>query len=217
MKKTKFLLVMLTTTGAMTLASQISFAAEADTANSKATVNLEQGNPTGPVDPIDPSVPGGGTGNVGPLTIDNVTPFEFGTHEISSASEIYTTTVTNPNIQVSDRRGKGQGWALEVGLSEFVDTADQAVKLKGASLEIPKGDMKTTTGNVSEKPDNFGISLDADGNDSDILMKADTTKGMGIWEDSLNSGDIKLSVPSGNLVGDYSATLNWSLVDAPTK
>ncbi|MDW5523890.1 WxL domain-containing protein [Carnobacterium maltaromaticum] len=217
MKLTKLVLLTIATTGAMTLASQMSLAAEADKADSKATVTLEQGEVTGPVDPIDPSEPGGETGHEGPLTIDNVTPFEFGTHDISSNSEIYTATATNPNIQVSDRRGTGQGWTLQVGLSTFVETTDNSIVLKGASLSIPKGVMKSTEGNVSEEPINFGITLDADGSGSDILMNADEKTGMGTWVDSLDSENVKLAVPAGNFAGEYSATLNWSLVDAPTK
>lgn len=217
MKLTKLGLVTLAAMGTMTIVNQVSLAAEADKVESKATVTLEQGEVTGPVDPIDPSEPGGETGHEGPLTIDNVTPFEFGTHAISSSSEIYTATATNPNIQVSDRRGTGQGWTLQVGLSTFVETTDNAVVLKGASLSIPQGVMKSTEGNVSEAPANFGFTLDADNSGSDILMNASEKTGMGTWADSLDSENVKLAVPAGNFAGEYSATLNWSLVDAPTK
>lgn len=217
MKLTKLVLVTLVTTGAMTLASQMSLAAEADKADSKATVTLEQGDTTDPVDPIDPSDPGGETGHEGPLTIDNVTPFEFGTQAISSNSEVYAATAKNPNIQVSDRRGTGQGWTLQVGLSTFAESKDNSVVLKGATLAIPKGTMKTTDGNVSEAPENFGFTLDADASGSDVLMNADEKKGMGTWADMLDNSNVKLSVPAGNFAGEYSATINWSLVDAPTK
>lgn len=217
MNLTKLALVTLAATGTMTLSSQISLAENADKVDSKATVKLEQGETTGPVDPIDPSEPGGETGHEGSLTIDNVTPFEFGTHDISSNSETYTATATNPNIQVSDRRGTGQGWTLQVGLSHFIESTDSSVVLKGASLAIPKGIMKTTEGNVSEVPENFDFTLDADGSGSDVLIQANEKTGMGTWMDLLDSENVKLVVPAGNYAGEYSAILNWSLIDAPTK
>jgi len=60
---------------------------------------------TGPTDPIEPSEPGGETGNKGSLTIDNVSPLEFDTHQLSGGAVEYTTTTQNPNVQVTDIRG----------------------------------------------------------------------------------------------------------------
>ncbi|WP_122866107.1 WxL domain-containing protein [Listeria valentina] len=215
--KIKNLVLVTAIAGSAVLASPASqvFAAESNTADSQAFVSLTAGDTTTPVDPIDPSEPGGGTGNTGSLTIDNVTPFEFGTHQISSTSETYTTTSKNPNVQVTDRRGEGQGWTLQVALSEFKDQTDASKVLKGATLTIPKGELKTTAGNVSDTPNNFASTLAADGSGSAIIMQAEEKTGMGTWEDLFNNQEIKLTVPAGNYSGDYSSTLNWSLVDAP--
>ncbi|MBC1292348.1 WxL domain-containing protein [Listeria booriae] len=213
----KLLLTILATTTAIGVGSTTAFAAEADSATSSAHIKLQQGETTGPVDPIDPSEPGGETGNEGPLTIDNVTPFEFGTHDIESATQTYSITAKNANVQVSDRRGEGQGWTLQVALSTFNDKDDASKVLKGATLAIPQGTLKTTEGNVSEEPTNFAVSLAADGQSSATLMQADEKKGMGTWVDAFASEEVQLTVPAGNFSGDYSATLNWSLIDAPTK
>ncbi|MEN2667149.1 WxL domain-containing protein [Listeria aquatica] len=134
---------------------------------------------------------------------------------MSSTSETYTSTAKNPNVQVTDRRGEGQGWTLQVALSEFKDQTDASKVLKGAELTIPKGGLKTTAGNVSDAPNNFASTLAADGSGSAIIMQANEKTGMGTWEDLFNNQEIKLTVPAGNYSGDYSSTLNWSLVDAP--
>lgn len=106
---------------------------------------------------------------------------------------------------------------LQVGLSAFAEAKDKEKVLKGASLTIPQGQMKTTAGNVSVAPNNFGIKLEADGEGAATLMQADEKTGMGSWADVLNSDEVKLTVPAGNFAGEYNATLSWSLVDAPTK
>src|SRR5699024_4539220 len=88
-------------------------------------------NPS-PTDPIEPSTPGGSTGNAGLLTIDNVTPLLFDTHELSSGAVEYVTSSQNPNVQVTDIRGTGVGWSLQVSTSPFVDQTDTNKVLKGA-------------------------------------------------------------------------------------
>ena len=93
-------------------------------------------NPTTPGDgnePATPNNPGDGngttTGDVGPLTIDVVPNFDFGTHAVSSSDATYyataqaysttsttgTTTLFGPNFaQVTDTTGQNQGWTLQV-------------------------------------------------------------------------------------------------------
>lgn len=213
----KLLLAAIIATTTIGAGSTTIWADEADSATSSAHIKLQQGETTGPVDPIDPSEPGGETGNEGPLTIDNVTPFEFGTHDIESATQTYSITAENANVQVSDRRGEGQGWTLQVALSTFNDEDDTSKVLKGATLAIPQGTLKTTEGNVSEEPNNFSVSLAADGQSSATIMQADEKKGMGTWVDAFVSEEVQLTIPSGNFSGNYNATLNWSLIDAPTK
>ncbi|MHC5279396.1 WxL domain-containing protein [Listeria kieliensis] len=220
MKKEKLVVAILGGVAVLSLGAQTSIAA-GDAATSQVQIKLQPGNANKPVDPVvpneDPNDHTGETGNVGLLTIDKVTPFEFGEHELTEDAETFSITAKNPNIQVSDRRGEGQGWALQVGLSAFSDAKDTDKVLKGAELVIPDGHLQTTAGNVSKKPEEFAVKLEADGKGMATLMQADKDSGMGSWADVLDGKDIKLLVPAGNYSGEYSATLNWSLVDAPTK
>lgn len=104
---------------------------------------------TGPTAPIEPSEPGGETGNVGSLTIDYVSPLEFDSHPLASGSVEYTTTTQNPNVQVTDTRGTGAGWTLQVSTSPFIDQTDNTKILKGAVVSLPSGTAVTNPGNVS--------------------------------------------------------------------
>ena len=182
---------MLTTTTLFS-ASMPTFAAE----DWKTVVGSEDGkgatsvahvklNPaTGPPDPIEPSEPGGETGNEGPLTIDNVTPLGFGEHELNGGKVEYTTTSTSPNVQVTDNRGEGQGWTLQVTSTSFQDVNGNKKILKGAVVSLPKGTIKTTAGNVSGEPTPKAVALDIDSPIIQIIMPAEQHKGMGTWVDS---------------------------------
>jgi hypothetical protein len=59
------------------------------------------------------------------------------------------------------------------------------------------------------------LGTDSGTTNPQILMRADVNTGLGTWVDKLDPSSIKISVPSGNLAGDYVSTLTWSLVDAP--
>lgn len=169
-----------------------------------------------PTEPLDPSQPGGETGNKGPLTIDNVTPLEFGEHKLVGGESVFSTTSIKPNVQVTDNRGEGQGWTLQVTSSEFVDVADTKKILKGAVLKIPAGELKTTAGNVSEKPEIKEIQLGTDQSSTDTIMSAQSRSGMGTWVDLFDASQLTVTVPAGNFAGDYVSTLTWTLLDTPT-
>lgn len=46
-------------------------------------------------------------------------------------------------------------------------------------------------------------------------MAANKNNGLGTWMDKFNASEVKLTVPAGNLAGEYVSTLTWSLLDAP--
>jgi len=189
-----------------------SFAATANGATSTGHIQLITGAPTTSVDPIYPNTPDGSTGNIGPLTIDNVSPLEFGSYEVSGQNITATATTTNPNAQVTDARGTGAGWTLQVSSSPFTDGSKT---LNGAILNLPTGTAQTVPGNVSAAPQMNAVSLDTSAGTAINLITAQANQGMGTWVDLMDNSQIKLTVPSGNLAGDYTATLTWTLVDAP--
>lgn len=164
--------------------------------------------------PIDPGG-GGETGNKGQLTIDNVTSLEFSMHTIVNGEVQYATTSTNPNVQVTDNRGVGQGWSLKVTAGAFVDKSNASKTLKGTYLIFPVGTLVTVGGNVSEKPDTHEVKVGTSERSAQVIMDAKEGDGLGTWEDKFDPSRLKIDVPSGNLAGDYSAELTWALEDAP--
>lgn len=193
----------------------------ADDVNPKAeshiNIGIEPGDDsesTNPIDPEDPENPGeGGTGQKGNLTIDNVSNLDFGSFKLSSDSMTLTANkdkTVNPSAQVTDKRGTGAGWNLQVEISDF-ESSDNHV-LKGAQLTLPKGEIKTNNVDNTLAPEVFSLKVN---NEPQTVMSASKDKGLGTWADSFNKEQTELMIPAGNFVGEYAATLTWTLSNAP--
>lgn len=202
--------------GVSPIAAQAAPVTQTAVNTSTADITLEAGDTTTPVDPIFPTVPPGGTGNTGVLTLDNVTPFHFDKHKVVGGTATYSITADSANIQVSDRRGTGAGWKLDVTAATFKDKVDNTKVLKGAQVIIPQGDVVMTAGNTSEKPTASAVTLEAlDGEQSQTLFQAEKDQGMGTWVNQFDPSEVKIVVPGGNFVGEYSSTITWTLGDTP--
>lgn len=167
-------------------------------------------------DPLIPTNPSGKTGNVGELTIDNVSPFVFGTQSLTGKKATFYSTTKDANTQVTDKRGTGAGWTLSVKSSEFVDSKDSSKVLKGALVTIPVGTVSSDDGNSSEKP----VASIASINSTDtIIFKAEEKNGLGSWVNKFdgesNDSKVSIDIPAGSLKGSYVSTITWTLADAP--
>ena len=197
-----------------------------DTAKSKAEVNLikdpnadkEPTKPILPGDKVDPDIDGSklnpGTGHFGPMTIDYVSNLSFGEQKVSAKEETYNLgPINNGDVytQVSDNRATGEGWTLNVKLEdEFKDGANV---LKGAELSYPKGTVASVAGSQATAP---SVSNDVKVNTKDqIVMAAKTGEGVGTWTDKFAKDQVTLKVPGGNIAGNYSAMIVWTLTDTP--
>lgn len=183
-------------------------------ATSYGSLKLEA-NTEGIVPPIKPSVPSGQTGNTGALTIDNVSPLLFGEHKIDGGKAEFATETVAPNVQVSDRRGEGQGWNLQVRMSEFADKTEATKILKGAEITIPAGTVGKSEGNIALPPESNEVVVAGSKDSAQTIFSAKEKTGLGTWTNEFDAAQVKLMVPAGNLKGDYQATLTWSLLDAP--
>lgn len=165
----------------------------------------------GETPPTKPTVPPGGTGNKGVLTLDNVAPLLFNSHKLEGKEQVYTSVVVDSNIQVTDKRGEEAGWHVQVTQTPFVDMVDATKVLKGAKLILPVGTLEET-GNVSLAPEVRGVEVNAV---ASVLMNAAKGSGAGTWTNIFDKDEIKLTVPAGNKTGEYMSTVTWALVDAP--
>jgi hypothetical protein len=201
--------------------ASVANAADKD-ATSTAKIGLQtsdtNNDPSDPiVDPDDDNGPSNDpTGNTGNLRLDYVSNIDFGTQTISSTNKTYTAQKPNKSVlaQITDLRGTGAGWVLQVNYDTDKSFTDGEKTLKGAVLNLPAGEAATTADNVSsaQAPTTNAVSI----NDSaQTIMTAATNQGLGVWGDKMDPTSVTLDVPAGNLAGNYTATLVWTLTDAP--
>ena len=218
MKKTILATLLISTT---ILAGTVAVHADDLSGKSTAKIGLtkqDPDNPVGPIDPIDPddNPPSNDpTGNTGDLRIDYISNIDFGTQTISGKTETYIAEkpASLTESQVSDLRGTGAGWHLQVNYdTEKPGFTSEDKTLSGAELTLPAGTPETVEDNSSAAPATSKVVVN---NDAQNIMSAAANTGLGTWADEMEPGNVTLKVPSGNLVGDYTATLVWTLSDAP--
>ena len=176
----------------------------------------ETDNSTDPIDQDGEDNSNEPTGNTGALRIDYISNIDFGTQKISSDTKRYfaVSPANYVESQVSDLRGNGAGWNLQVSYDSenpgFFNA--DGTELAGAELSLPAGTAKSVADNQSQPAETFAVKVNKEAQN---IMTAAVKAGLGTWEDQMKATSVSLKVPSGNLAGSYSATLVWTLTDAP--
>lgn len=235
MKVSKIVAIGVVSFSTLVGAANTSFAAVASQANSKAAINFTEGSgPVTPVDPTDPATPlepigptdptDPPTGETGPLTLDFVSSVQFGSKEVSSSDQVYSSTSKKPFIQVSDRRGTGAGWKVTAKASKFTNGASES--LPGAVLTFKNGSVVTPGSGTGPTPAQT-ITLNTDGLTESSVVTAEAGTGLGTWltrwlgpnpdvNDGAVNNNVTLQIPGGTAtVGNHEAIVTWTLVDAP--
>ncbi|MGX7244377.1 WxL domain-containing protein [Enterococcus quebecensis] len=190
--------------------------------DSKATFEFKTEDPENPevnppVDKDKPVTPP--TGQKGLLAIDAVSSFNFGSATISGGETKANAAIPageTLGIQVTDKRGTGAGWNVQAKISDFKDKTDDKKILKGATVMIPVGTFITTAGGDTEAaPTASNAQGTVIGTAETQLITAAKDTGLGSWVNDW-AGDVELTIPGGNLVGNYEAAITWTLIDTPT-
>lgn len=191
-------------------------AEEVGARNTEATFGVEAGGsdtgPFDPIKPIDPVVPP----MKGELTLDAASKLNFGSIKLGEGSGTYNAIKEGNSVlgvQVTDSRGKGQGWNLQVKISDFTGKKANNI-LKGASVTIPKGTVETNSADITKMPEASEVKLTSN---ATSVFKAAPDTGMGTWVNLFEGKNEKVSlkVPDGNYVDTYTADITWSLLNAP--
>lgn len=190
--------------------------------SSDATITVNPGAKV-PTTPENPNIPDGTTNQDGPLSIDNVIVFAFEEMNLSGTTQrIPLEAKTAQNIQVTDTRGTGTGWNLQIKQTPLVDSATDH-ELKGAYINLVAGTVVAGNDNVTPEAaptTSANGAVYATKGEFQKIMTAEKDNGMGTWKSFFNqedaTTDIELVVPSGNMVGNYAGTVVWALTDGPT-
>lgn len=248
MKICKYVLVGILVTSILGGGAKNSYAEDdARTTTTGEVTFIQDESETGPLDPSNPDpenpiIPDEPNGTPGPLSIDYVSQFRFGSQFISGRDKTYnvildTVTVSGGGkedrptfVQVTDNRGTNAGWKLQVqqGAQFTAIVDDEAVNLKGAEISMTNSQIITTGDNKAEAPTpNAEIILtpgtdEVPGDLNDVLgAKAD--EGMATWINTfgtIETGEesVTLSVPgisSKAKDAKYTTKLIWVLSDTP--
>ena len=155
--------------------------------------------------------------NGGSLSLVQVATFDFGLQNISSSAADYTATDVDDDIQVSDLRGNGKGWDLNVSLSGFVNT-DNGKELNGAYVTLSGTEIAGVNGTIGTAPTSTStgtLKIDSDSSELPIFV-ADEDAGMGVWGITTELTDATLTVLAGTAyAGAYEANLTWTLQTTP--
>ncbi|MCM3087528.1 WxL domain-containing protein [Bhargavaea ginsengi] len=210
----------------LSLLAAFSITSSVSAATSNATITFTPGagapevldpeNPENPYEPTDPTDTG--TGETGPLTLDYVSSINFGENEIKTTAQKYQSSTLRPFIQVTDRRGTGEGWNVTAQMSNF--TVDEQVTLPGSLLTLSNGSVISTSKSDAPVPNN-PVELNPGGTEVKIVT-ADQNAGLGSWITRWLAGNtesnenVTLEVPAGMATqGNHTAVITWTLTAGP--
>lgn len=167
------------------------------------------------------------TGETGPLTLDYVSSINFGENPIEGGNVTYESTTLRPFIQVTDRRGTGEGWNVTAQAASFSTEIDENTRentLPGSFITFNNGDvispstLETLEAPVLQEP----IELIMGGEASEVVTAAPNT-GLGSWitrwfptNETGTNNNVTLEVPAGAATtGTHTATITWTLTSGP--
>lgn len=232
--KNKLLLSSLTLGATSILLASPIIAAVHQSAESEAKVNFTAPEDVPEIlDPetLEPQTPedGNETNNKGPLSLDFVSNIDFGSHEIPVAAEEYEAVTEKPFIQVTDRRGTGQGWSVSAQASNFEQNGQNT--LNNSTITFSNGESVSPLDGIEAPVVQENIELTTGGESAPVVEAAgrgenesiSNAQGLGTWvirwlkgEANDTNEKVKLSVPQGQAsAGEHTSTITWTLYDGP--
>ncbi|MET3564182.1 hypothetical protein ABID30_003279 [Enterococcus rotai] len=152
-------------------------------------------------------------GNFGLLSSDTL---NFGTFKSGiTTKNIVLGTNQTVGISMEDQRGTKTGWRIQAKTSTFTPNSTTRGKEFTAGIKMPKGTVKSN-GTTSTDLSTFDVTLNSA---LQNVISAPSGKGMNSWTYTLGTTSNPVSlvnIPTTVYVGDYQATLTWSMINAPS-
>jgi len=144
----------------------------------------------------------------GYLTMTGITVNDFTDVQIDGTSG--STFAEMSDFGVTDARGSGGGWNLQIEATQFTRAALPVRTLDGMSLDltglsVSKDDVNSSDAAVIEAHGAAGIDDSA----SHIIAVAETDEGMGSYV--FNPGDFELAYPASVYAGIYTSDVTVTL------
>lgn len=147
------------------------------------------------------------------LALKSLPNIDFGSQQITVSQSNFQAQSVDAPVAVANP-GLDEGYTLSVQAGNFTN-ADQAQTLKGAQLQFATTTaVPTDQSNVSQPPLMQAVTLDANGAAQPLLVAPSGT-GVGEFHAKYTNPQVALSLPAGNVAGQYQATLSWSLAAVP--
>lgn len=150
------------------------------------------------------------------LALTKAPTIEFESSKIGADALHLKATSVDDDITV-ENPGLANGWQVSVASSSF--TSSSSTTLTGAELKFAAGTVYADDGNPSTAPKSSAVTLGGKDNPtgtSSLIFDAVQGAGLGTWYNKHALSDVTLDIPAGNVAGDYSSDLTWTLTDAPT-
>lgn len=158
----------------------------------------------------------------GLITLLQAPSLNFGTHEITAKTQDITIDAKTSGNGLSksiavQNAGQASGWHVTMQVGQF--NGDNGYVLKGATLTLTQNRV-TSDSSISVAPTGITNKVVAAAGTSSAPVtvlnaaKDDTNPvGVGLWRSYLNSAT--LHIPAGNVSGNYTSNLTWTLSNAP--
>jgi len=144
------------------------------------------------------------------ITLDTVPGVKFGSNESKNETVTYPAKTVSDHVQVTNP-GNAEGWDVQVSGTAFKEGNKE---IKGAKLKFANGKVTPNDGaNESDLPTTKDTTITPD---AQSILTAGAGAGVGAFTLTHTATSVSLYVPAGNIAGNYSSTLTWKLVNAPT-
>ncbi|GKT03061.1 WxL domain-containing protein [Furfurilactobacillus entadae] len=145
----------------------------------------------------------------GTLSIAGAPQIQFGTKSSTGSNQVYSSATVSPGLQIEDSGSSSGAWRVMITASPFATT--DGTLLKGVTLAF---DQVGVTGNATatNKVTTNAVSLSAN-NEAATIMQASENLPANTWTAAYQPADVSLTVPGGNVNGQYTATLTWTVIN----